>query len=98
MILAVLLELGVACGAISLVIAKGKIFDKPHDWLALKFPFLDQLLSCTWCVSHWVSALLVLAYRRSLCNSFLDYIVQVFVIVAISQVVAAIMRKCVESQ
>jgi hypothetical protein len=95
--LVVLIELGVACGAISLVVAKGKIFAKPHDWLALKLPFLDELLSCAWCNSHWIAALLVLAYYKSLCHGFIDYIVQVFVIVAISQVVAAIMRKCVES-
>jgi hypothetical protein len=98
MTLALLIELGIACGAISLVVAKGKIFAKPHDWLEKKSPFLEELSSCSWCVSHWVSALLVLAYRKSLCNSFIDYIVQVFVVVAISQVVAAIMRKCVESQ
>jgi len=91
------IELGVACGAISLVVAKGKIFAKPHDWLALKFPFLDEILSCTWCTSHWVSAVLVLMYRKSLCHNIADYIVQVFVVVAISQVVAATMRKCVES-
>jgi hypothetical protein len=44
-----------------------------------------------------VAALLVLAYYRTLCEGFIDYIVQVFVVVAISQVVAAIIRKCVES-
>jgi hypothetical protein len=96
MILAVLLELGVACGALSLVVAKGKIFAKPHDWLASKFPFLDELLSCTWCVSHWVAMILVLIYRKSLCHSVADYIVRVFVVVMLSQVVAAIMKKCIE--
>jgi hypothetical protein len=93
----VLVELGVACGAISLVVAKGKIFATFHDWLAPKFPILEELLSCPWCVSHWVAALLVLAYHQTLRGGFIDYIVQVFVIVAISQVVAAIIRKCVES-
>src|SRR5208282_400185 len=96
MILAVLLELGVACGAISLVVAKGKIFDKPHDWLALKFPFLDQLLSCTWCNSHWIAAVLVLLYRKSLCHSIADYVVLTFVVVAIAQVVSMVMKKCIE--
>jgi hypothetical protein len=89
--------LGIACGAISLVIAKGNIFAGFHDWLDPKLPKLEELLSCPWCVSHWVAALLVLAYYRTLCAGFVDYIVQVFVVVAISQVVAAIIRKCVES-
>jgi len=92
-----LIELGIACGAISLVVAEGKIFAKPHNWLALKFPVLDELLSCAWCNSHWIAAALVLAYYRVLCNGFIDYIVRVFIVVAISQVVSAIMRKCVES-
>jgi len=94
--LALLAELGVACGAISLVVAEGKIFAKPHDWLAPKFPFLDQLLSCSWCVSHWVSAMLVLAYYKAIGGGFIDHIVQGFIVIAISQVVAGIMRKCIE--
>jgi len=92
-----LIQLSVATGAISSVVAIGKIFAKPHDWLAAKSPFLEELFSCSWCVSHWVAALLVLAYYKTLCHGFIDYIVQVFVVIAISQVVAAIMRKCVES-
>lgn len=94
--LALLTQLGVATGAISLVIAEGKIFAKPHDWLAPKFPFLDQLLSCSWCVSHWITAMLVLAYYKPIGGSFLDHIVQGFIVIAISQIVAGIMRKCIE--
>jgi hypothetical protein len=93
-----LVTLGIACGALSLVVAKGKIFSGFHDWLTPKFPIFEELLSCSWCVSHWISALLVLAYYKSLCNGFIDYIVQVFVVVAISQVVAMIMRKCVDDR
>ena len=57
------LVLGIATGAISLVITKASIFNPMHDWLEKHIPFLGALLDCPWCTSHWIALFFTLAYR-----------------------------------
>ena len=82
--------LSVACGAASLVVAKGRVFNGMHEWLAPRFPRLQEMLSCPWCLSHWVSLALVVAYRPLAVTGVpvLDYIVAAFVMVALASVAA----------
>lgn len=58
--------LGVATGAISMVITKASIFNKAHAWLEKRSPFLEEMLSCPWCTSHWVALFFTLAYQPPL--------------------------------
>jgi hypothetical protein len=83
-----LVYLSVACGAISMVITKGAIFDGFHEWLEKRSPFSEKLLSCPWCTSHWVAFILVLVYRPVVMTAFLpiDYLVSVMVMVALSSI------------
>jgi hypothetical protein len=62
------LVLGVACGAISFVVTRAAIFNFFHDWLEKKSPFLEEMLSCPLCTSHWVALGLTLIYRPLLLN------------------------------
>jgi hypothetical protein len=55
--------LGVATGAISLVLTKSKMFEPMHAWLEKHNTFLSNLLDCPWCTSHWVALFFVLIYR-----------------------------------
>jgi len=85
-----ILVLGIATGAISLVLTKSTVFDFAHDWLERKAPFLGEMLNCPWCTSHWVALFFVLVYRPRLLNVFapVDYLVSVMVLVAVASVVA----------
>jgi hypothetical protein len=55
--------IGVATGAISLLVTKSALLAPFHKWLGGRSPFLEELLSCPWCTSHWVGFLLMLVYR-----------------------------------
>lgn len=44
-----------ATSAISLTVTKSKIFSPLREWAKDESEFLDDLLSCPWCFSHWVS-------------------------------------------
>lgn len=86
--------LGVATGAISMVLTKSTVLNFMHDWLEAKIPFLGEMLNCPWCTSHWVALFFVLVYRPQLINGWypVDYLVSLFVIVVISAVTARIIH------
>lgn len=91
--------LSVACGATSMVLTKSTLLNGFHNWLEKRSPFLEEMLSCPWCTSHWVAAFLVLAYqpsilshpawmRDSLAAAFLDFFVSTMVMAAFSSITA----------
>jgi len=88
--------LGVATGAISMVVTKAAIFDKAHEWLEKRSPFLEEMLSCPWCTSHWVAAFFVAVYRPLLFASPVclltpvDWLVSLMVMVVVAAVTARI--------
>jgi len=86
------LWLGIATGAISLVISKSALLNGFHDWLEPRAPFLEEMLSCPWCTSHWVGLFFTLVYRPLLVDLWrpIDYIVTLMVIVTIASVTARI--------
>jgi Protein of unknown function (DUF1360) len=86
------LVLGIATGAISLVLTKSTVFNFLHDWLEAKVPFLGEMLNCPWCTSHWIALFFTLIYRPLLVNVFapVDYLVTIMVMVVIAAVTARI--------
>jgi len=55
--------IGIATGAISLFITKSTLLNSFHAWLEKSSPFLEEMLSCPWCTSHWIGAFLLLVYQ-----------------------------------
>lgn len=86
------LWLGIATGAISMVISKSALLNKFHDWLEPRAPFLEEMLSCPWCTSHWVALFFTLIYHPLLIDGFfpIDYLVSIMVMVVIAAVTARI--------
>ena len=84
------LIIGIATGAISLLLTKSAVFNFLHDWLEKHIPFVGKILDCTWCTSHWVALFFVLIYRPRLLYVFapVDYLVSIMVLVAIASVIA----------
>lgn len=92
--------LGVASGAISLLLTKSTLLDKFHKWLEQRSPFLEEMLSCPWCTSHWVSAFFMLVYRPALLVSgFLpvDWLVTLMFMVAVATLTAGAMYSLLKS-
>lgn len=100
--------IGIATGAISLFITKSALLNSFHAWLEKKSPFLEELLSCPWCTSHWVGAFLLLIYQPWLLDWGwrpawmvllepvllpVDFLVTLMVVVAVAAVTAGVIYR-----
>jgi ABC-type antimicrobial peptide transport system permease subunit len=106
--------IGVATGAVSLFVTKSDLLNSFHAWLEKRSPFLENMLSCPWCTSHWVGAFLLLAYQplldagwrpawtyASWLNFFLtpvDWLVTLTVVVAVAAVTARVILSAYKGQ
>lgn len=70
----------------SVTISETKPFEKMRRFLKDRCGWLGHLVGCPYCVSHYISGLLVLIYRPKIIEGFflLDYIMTVFVVVALA--------------
>lgn len=62
----VMIYLAAAVGATSLTISRAKVFEGTREWIKQKNGFVGKLVSCPYCVSHWVAFALTFWYRRQL--------------------------------
>lgn len=88
-----LLFLGIATGAISMVVSRSTLFNALHAWIEKRSVFLEDLLSCPWCLSHWMSLIFTIIYHPLVVTSWfrpLDYLVTLMVMTVISAVTARI--------
>ena len=72
---------------ISLTITKTKAFSTIREKIIEKSDWLGYLFSCPYCLSHWVSLLVVTVYRPITVSSGMllaDLVVSIFVIVALA--------------
>lgn len=83
--------LSIAVASVAMTLAKSQIFERPRYWVERKNRFLGELVSCPYCVSHWVALVAVIVYRPTPVSSGLswgslivDYTVSLFMIVTIS--------------
>lgn len=88
-----LLLVSIATSAISLTISRAKIFEWLRKGLLRRRPpgkFLAELVSCPYCVSHWVALALVWAYPLRFTEGYfwLDLIVLTAAVVGISAVIS----------
>jgi hypothetical protein len=76
----ILLSLVVA--SISFTVCESKLFKPLREWTKQKFSYLEDFLSCGYCLGHWVSFGLVAIYQPKLFNSWwlLDYFLTALVI------------------
>lgn len=87
--------LALATAAISVTISKARIFASAREWIASRNTWLGELVSCSYCTSHWVAIALVAIYRPVLIPQWfiVDLIVSVFGMVAISAVISGVIIK-----
>lgn len=73
--------LGMAVAALSITITRASVFEAPRGYVAAKSTFFGTLFSCTYCMSHWVSFIVVgIAFDASLTATILLAFIVVFIV------------------
>ncbi len=87
--------LALATAAISVTISKARLFASAREWIAKRNTWLGELMSCSYCTSHWVAIALVAIYRPVLVSQWIivDLFVSVFAVVAIAAIVSGMIIK-----
>ncbi len=87
--------LALATAAISVTTSKSRLFASAREWSAKKNTWLGELVSCSYCTSHWVAITLVVIYQPVVVSQWvvIDLFVSVFVIVAIAAIVSGVVIK-----
>lgn len=87
--------LALATAAISATVSKARVFAFAREWIASRNTWLGELVSCSYCTSHWVAIALVAIYRPVLISQCIavDLLVSVFGVVAISAIVSGVIIK-----
>jgi len=67
---------------ISFTISKAKLFLTFREWFMWELSYLDELVSCGYCLGHWISFSLVAIYYPRLFDSWwpLDYFLTALVV------------------
>ena len=96
--------IALATSAISITIGKGKVFNPLREALGKRTKQrgrhfitskLLELLKCPYCLSHWIAALFVFAYRPLFFDIWweADLIVSLFAIVALANMISWVVLK-----
>jgi len=86
------LVLSLAVSAVSVTISKAGVFSWLRKWIASRNEWLGKLISCSYCMSHWIAIAVVCVYQPVLIKPYyiLGLIVSIFVIVAVSAMVSGV--------
>lgn len=87
--------LALATAAISVTVSRARVFASAREWIASRNTWLGELVSCSYCTSHWVAIALVAIYRPVLVSQWIivDLLVSVFGVVAIAAIVSGVIIK-----
>lgn len=86
-----LLEMGVATGVASLTLTRARPLRPMRQWIQQRSQWWGELVSCPYCISHWVAFVLVARHLTSLDNAVLEWLI----VVAISAPVAALVYQSI---
>jgi hypothetical protein len=74
--------LSLVTASISFTVSEAKLFLPLREWFKRKLSYLGELISCGYCLGHWVAFALVAIYRPKLFEFWwlLDYFLTALVI------------------
>lgn len=80
------LYLSLAVASISFTISETRLFAPLRTWIMDRNAFVGEIVSCGYCLGHWVAFALVFVYRPRLFQSWwmLDYVLTGLVIAWLS--------------
>ncbi|MCI5224479.1 MAG: DUF1360 domain-containing protein [Candidatus Electrothrix sp. AR4] len=78
--------LSLVTASISFTVSEAKLFKPFRAWMKAKNAFMGELVSCGYCLGHWVAMALVLIYQVNLFSAWppLDYFLTALVIAWLS--------------
>jgi|ERR1700748_1513376 len=76
-----LIIISLAIASISYTISKGEIFRSIRLFICKHSKFIGQLISCPYCLSHWVSATIMFIIYKSF---NLDFVIMTFAAITLS--------------
>ncbi len=87
--------LALATAAISVTVSKARLFAFVREWIAARNTWIGELISCSYCTSHWVAIAFVAIYRPVVISRWIvaDLFVSVFSMVAIAAIVSGVIIK-----
>jgi len=88
-----LIFLGIATGAISMVVSRSTLLNAFHAWVEKRSLRLEEMLSCPWCLSHWIALVFTIIYHPLIVTSWfvpLDYFVTLMVMTVVAAITARI--------
>lgn len=87
--------LALATAAISVTISRAWIFASFRMWVSYHSAWLGELVSCSYCLSHWVAIVLVAIYRPVIIKHLvvIDLVVSVFVMVTLAAITGGLVTK-----
>lgn len=90
-----LLFLSLAVAAISTTISLSSLFAPVRRWCRRRSRWLGKLVNCAYCSSHWIAFAAVAWYDPRIMGGWwvANWVVAVFAVIAIANVVTGIIRK-----
>ncbi len=89
-----LLVLSLAAAAISVTLAKSKLFEPLREKIKERNEWLGELVNCPYCTSHWVSIGLVIIYQPVPFNLIIvDQVIAVFALVSLAAIWAGLIYR-----
>jgi hypothetical protein len=87
--------LAIATSVISVTITRARVFREFRMFLDGKNEWIHSLFTCSYCMSHWVAAALVIAYDVRLIHMWAprDILVTIFVVVGLATLVSALIQR-----
>ena len=79
-------ELSLVTAALSFTVAETKLFAPARQWFDRKSSFFGGLISCGYCLGHWIALGLVIVYRPRLFDLWvpLDFLLTVLAVAWLS--------------
>lgn len=90
--------LSLITASISFTVSESKLFSLFREWAKQRFSYLGEVLSCGYCLGHWVAFGLVAIYRTKLFEFWwlLDYFLTALAIAWLAAVQWAVMCWLIE--
>jgi len=78
----IVIYLSFVTASISFTVTETKVFEPLREWMKKRSRFLGNLLSCGYCLGHWIAFALVAVYKPKLFESWWlpDYFLTALVI------------------
>jgi len=91
-----MIMLSLAVSAMSITVTKSSLFRGFRLSLKSKSEFLGKMFSCSYCFSHWISALVIIGFHTQFVmigGPIDNYAISIFALIALSNIITGIILR-----